>query len=129
LIQSALQAWSIDPVIPIDFEVVRIWLHRSVCDVMIARKPLSKGISTKRVIVPPGGLLLRITRFLMSAESYRTNVVPFVYDMQIEHAEAMKANEKWRTRVIVVREYLRFARNAHWYAIASFLIKFFFTAK
>ena len=58
-----------------------------------------------RIALPPGILLDRLTRFLLTREAHRRFVRPVIADMQSEYAAALAEGDLWHARWIRIRGY------------------------
>lgn len=59
------------------------------------------------LIRPPGGVLLRVGRFLLKQTDFQRYVEPHVADIHHEYFAALAAHERWRAKWIVFRGYMK----------------------
>jgi hypothetical protein len=60
----------------------------------------------RRIALPPGMWLNRVTRFLLTREAHRRFVEPVIADMHVEYCEALAAGHLRHARWIAARAYL-----------------------
>jgi hypothetical protein len=58
-----------------------------------------------RIERPPGMLLDRVTRFLLTRDAHGRFVEPVIADMRVEYCEALAAGHLWHARWIAARVY------------------------
>lgn len=60
----------------------------------------------RRIVLPPGATLNRITRFLVTREAHARFVEPIIRDMQVEYCDELAAGHIRHARWIAVRGHL-----------------------
>jgi hypothetical protein len=60
----------------------------------------------RRIVLPPGAWLNRVTRFLLTREAHARFIEPIIRDMQVEYCDALAAGDIWHAQWIRVRGHL-----------------------
>jgi hypothetical protein len=72
---------------------------------------IDKRLAQRRIVLPPGARLSRVTRFLMTREAHGRYVEPIIRDMQLEYCDELAAGHIWHARWIAVRGHIQVLPN------------------
>jgi hypothetical protein len=80
-------------------------------------------VAPVRLKMPPGMVLNRVTRFLLTARAHKLYVEPSIGDMQCEYYAAVANKELWHARWIALRVWFLVVPGVVWGVVAGIFAK------